>query len=172
MTTEGEVFYWATMFPGAVDFGHANSIEVWNGDWLLSLKHLDTVLLVDSEDGHVIWWMTGFLDAPEAIFSGPRLSLLSSAGLDPTFQHQHHANPSPWGTPGRGLSRAVERVRLAGRHGARRLCADPRDVRARSDGHPQALAPGVWRGGQLPLLCPRSAHHVRLEPLGCRRTAR
>jgi hypothetical protein len=98
LTSEGELFYWSTLFPGAVDFGHANSIELWNGDWLLSLKHLDTVLRIDPDTGEVIWWLTGFLDAPEAIFGGQRLTLISSAGLDPTFQHQHHANPSPWGT--------------------------------------------------------------------------
>jgi hypothetical protein len=98
LTSEGEVFYWGTLFPGAIDFGHANSIELWDGDWLLSLKHLDTVMRIDPDDGHVVWWLTGFLGAPEALVSAPRLTLMSSAGLDPTFEHQHHANPSPWGT--------------------------------------------------------------------------
>lgn len=92
----GDPFYWGTFFPGAVDFAHANSIEVWEGDWLLSFKHIHAVVRVDPDDGHVVWWFSG---SPQfQPIAGPRLALTSSAGISAAFEHQHHVNPTPWGT--------------------------------------------------------------------------
>lgn len=92
-----EQFYWAGAFPGAVDFAHENAIDVLpDGDWLISLKHLDTILRIDTA-GNVRWSLSGMPTA--AVFvGGPALELRSSVGLDPTFQHPHNPNFSPWGT--------------------------------------------------------------------------
>lgn len=88
--------YWSGMFGDAIDFAHENSIDVMeNGDWLISLKHLDTLLRIDGA-GEVRWSLAGMPSA--AVFTGPALELRSSTGIDPTFQYPHHPNPTPWGT--------------------------------------------------------------------------
>ena len=84
--------YWVGEFLG-VDFGHANSIDVDDqGRWLISFKHLNTLVLVD-RDGSVVWSLAG-----DGLPRLPNpLTLSSSAGLDVGFRYQHHGN---WLEPG------------------------------------------------------------------------
>jgi hypothetical protein len=94
----GDPLYWSAQFVGAVDFAHENSIAVLDdGGWLLSFKHLDTLVRLDPDAALTPrWTLTSGTTA--AVFDAPALELVSSAGLDPSFHHPHHANPSPWGT--------------------------------------------------------------------------
>ncbi len=87
-------YYWfgASALQG-IDFGHANSIDVRaDGTWLLSFKHLDTVMAVvgdplASNRGEILWELAGGdLAAPRSPlnYSGP-------PEVDATFQFPHHA---------------------------------------------------------------------------------
>ncbi|MCA9492221.1 MAG: aryl-sulfate sulfotransferase [Myxococcales bacterium] len=85
--------YWF-QYLGSIDTVHLNSIDVLaDGSWLLSLKHLDTVVKV-GRNGQVQWSLLG-TPTPLA-FQAEALTVADK--LDPTFQYPHHANLSPWGT--------------------------------------------------------------------------
>ncbi|MEQ1568026.1 MAG: aryl-sulfate sulfotransferase [Myxococcota bacterium] len=93
--TGGDALYWASYFPGAIDFGHANSlVRTADGGLLLSFKHLGVILKLDPDD-QVEWWLPG--RAPEVWFDAPLLSLGSSVGLDAAFEAQHHVTELPSG---------------------------------------------------------------------------
>ncbi len=79
--------YWSSMLGGAIDFGHANSLDVdARGVWLVSFKHLDTVMAI--RDGQVWWTLAG---GSRAVEPGT-LALGSSVGLDASFEYQHNAH--------------------------------------------------------------------------------
>jgi len=85
----GDDRYWQDTFPGAVDWGHANSVElVGDGTALISLKAQNAVLSVvldpDAADfGEVVWTLTG---GDSQLTSD--LSWSDGGG----FSDQHHAS--------------------------------------------------------------------------------
>lgn len=82
-------FYWEGRFPGAVDFSHANSVEITDdGAVMLSFRWLHAVLRLSGDPaapgfGEVEWVL-----APEYSDLASDFSLL---GDDPDFYGQHHA---------------------------------------------------------------------------------
>ncbi|MCB9683798.1 MAG: aryl-sulfate sulfotransferase [Alphaproteobacteria bacterium] len=86
--------YWF-QFLGSRDTVHVNSIDVQpDGTWILSLKHLDTVVKV-GRNGQVLWSLLG---TPTPLAFQAEALTLTSDKLDPTFQYPHHASTTPWGT--------------------------------------------------------------------------
>ena len=85
--------YWQGNFPGAIDYGHANSIDIdARGMWLISFKHLDTIMAVHGDPadplyGQIAWTLVGGTRGQT-----PSLALSSSTGLDPGFVNNHHAD--------------------------------------------------------------------------------
>ena len=85
--------YWMSRFGTAVDFGHANAIEVdERGVWLVSFKHLDTVMAI--RDGQLLWSIAGGSRAP----APGTLALTSTAGIDASFEYQHNVHWTDEGT--------------------------------------------------------------------------
>ncbi len=88
--------YWASEFPGAIDYSHANGIYVDDsGDWIVSMRGLDTVIkvrgdLAAPDFGWVIWSLTTSVFSP---FSSDYL-VTSTNGVTQQldFSDQHHAH--------------------------------------------------------------------------------
>ncbi|HHO53267.1 MAG TPA: hypothetical protein ENK18_20940 [Deltaproteobacteria bacterium] len=101
--TEPPGAYWFGQLAG-IDFGHANSIDVdERGMWLISLKHLDTVMAVVGDPsapdrGRIAWALVGGERGEPLVQGGQLPSVLQELG-DPgvAFEFQHHAR---WEAPG------------------------------------------------------------------------
>jgi Arylsulfotransferase (ASST) len=88
--------YWLGTFGSAIDFAHANAIDVQeDGSWVMSLKHLDAIARVNA-DGSLRWVISG--EPSKATFYGPSIPLLAVKGLETSFQHPHSVGLSPSGT--------------------------------------------------------------------------
>lgn len=92
--------YWFGLIPG-IDFAHANSIDVdERGMWLISFKHLDTVLAVVGDPsapdrGEIAWALVGG-ERGEPLLQEGLPGLLEPIG-PLAFEFQHHAR---WEAPG------------------------------------------------------------------------
>jgi hypothetical protein len=114
--------FWDAYFHDAVDYSHANSLHISDdGTWLISLRHLNTVLSVVGDPfapdfGTVLWTLVG---QPGPVVGD--LELLAQPDLvDPAgFEGQHHATWAPGGsvalfdnrtapTPSRTLTLSVD----------------------------------------------------------------
>lgn len=89
----GDVGFWNSVFPGAHDFAHLNSIEFdTDGNWILSSRRFSSVFVVDRQPGSAtfgqIIWNASEGDTP---FSDP-IRPASDGWSD-----QHHVNVDPDG---------------------------------------------------------------------------
>ncbi|MEQ1500764.1 MAG: aryl-sulfate sulfotransferase [Myxococcota bacterium] len=92
--------YWESAFPGAIDWSHANSIQVDEaGDWTLSLSHLRSIVRVDGlrspTPGALRWILGG--DPTNVLPTDFAITDPDDRTDDETFAHQHHAVPLPDG---------------------------------------------------------------------------
>jgi len=87
------VGYWMGTYVNAIDFGHANALDVdEQGVWLVSFKHQDTVMAIVGDPaapdvGTVAWSIAGGALAGEP----GTLALTSTAGIEAAFEHPHNA---------------------------------------------------------------------------------
>lgn len=101
--TNGGAFgdlYWLVRFPDAVDWAHANGLEVLpDGDFVVSTHTFSTVLRIEGDPddpafGAPVWALTTQPDGP----FGADLDVADPRDLTPddSFGHQHHPSfPSP-----------------------------------------------------------------------------
>lgn len=86
--------YWTNLWPGVIDWAHANGLYVdSDGDVLVSLHTFSTILRVEGEPGapgfgSIVWALGGSADSP----FGSDFVIADPDGLtdDETFEHQHH----------------------------------------------------------------------------------
>ncbi len=78
--------FWAQEFPGAAEWGHANSVFAADDeDWIVSLRAFDRVIRVDGATGTITWTLQGDGGGDFVVASAPGVT----ANVD--FIGQHHA---------------------------------------------------------------------------------
>jgi hypothetical protein len=86
--------YWTLTFDGAIDFAHVNGVALaGEGDLLISLKNLDTIVRLDPVTPAIEWALAGSGRA------AAWLDLHLAASGDPVvFQAPHTPRLAPWGS--------------------------------------------------------------------------
>lgn len=93
----GDHLFWQDVFPGAVDFSHANSLFVDDGGIYVSTRWLSTVWKLrphaDPAFGDVVWRLVGRPQSPIL----PDFRLTADVPGPAGFVEQHHARIDPAG---------------------------------------------------------------------------